>query len=152
MSHHGQEYFSITTAEELSTYGDYEFLPQKDGSTLIKFCQALDGVGCHERVDGFVVCRLVYGNLERMAKVINHAQIPVHFELFASDLEHTGEQNHTFDLDGDGTIDRLTCRYWQRWGDAICDINLSSAPTATINVSGNHIGVAETKKRMLFMI
>lgn len=145
VSHHGRGYFSLTTAEDLSTYGGYELLPQRDGSTLIKIYQALDGVGYHERVDGFAVYRLNFGNLERMAKVVNHAQIPVLFELFSADLEHTGEQNYSFDLDGDGTIDQLNCRYWDRWGDAICELSLSAFPTATINVSGNHIGIAKSK-------
>ena len=144
-SHLGDHYFTITSAEELYTYGGYELLNQDDGSTHIKFYHSLDGAGSHDRIDGFSTHKLSSGKLELVSSVVSHAQIPTLMDILSSDLEQVGEKTYEFDIDSDGTLDKFLCRYWARWGDVICDIQLSSIGLVKHSWGTDHIGVAETK-------
>lgn len=143
-SHLGGHYFHISTAEKLYTYGDYELLPQADGTTYLKVYYAVDGVGYHERSDGFGVYSLNYGQVEQIAEVTNHAQIPTVFEVTSAEMAKNQNQTFNFDLDHDGIDDQLICRYWERWGDLMCDIDLSTAGLLRQNWGADQLGVAET--------
>tara|TARA_R110002153_G_scaffold35124_1_gene104662 strand:- start:534 stop:1349 length:816 start_codon:yes stop_codon:yes gene_type:complete len=144
-SHLGDHYFTITSAEELYTYGGYKLLKQDDGSTHIKFYHSLDGAGSHDRIDGFSIHKLSSGKLELVSSVVSHAQIPTLMDILSSDLEQVGEKTYEFDIDSDGTLDKFLCRYWARWGDVLCGIQLSSIGLIKQSWGTDHIGVAETK-------
>ena len=143
-SHMGGSYFTISSAEGLFTYGDYELLPQPDGSTHIKVYYSNDGVGFHDRVDGFGVYSLQYGKLKRIADITNHARIPTFFDITSEELAEVGEATYEVDLDGDGRLDKIECRYWERWGNVICDFDLSKLGRIEISLGVDHIGVAQT--------
>lgn len=143
-SHLSGHFFHITSADGLYTYGDYELLPQTDGSTHLKVYYAVDGVGNHDRTDGFGIYALSYGRLDQIAEVTNHAQIPTMFEIKSSEMAMSKNQTFNFDLDADGIEDKFICRYWDRWGDFMCDIDLSNVGLLEHNWGVDHLGVAET--------
>jgi hypothetical protein len=103
-----------------------------------------DGVGNHDRTDGFGIYALSFGRLEQIADVTNHAQIPTIFEITSADMALSHNQTFGFDLDGDGIEDRFICRYWERWGDFMCDIDLSTVGLLEHSWGVDQLGVADT--------
>lgn len=143
-SHLGGRFFHITSAGGLYTSGDYELLPQTDGSTHLKVFYVVDGVGNHDRTDGFGIYALSYGRLEQIADVTNHAQIPTIFEITSAQMALSQNQTFGFDLDKDGIEDKFICRYWERWGNFMCDIDLSSTGLLEHSLGVDQLGIADT--------
>ena len=50
----------------------------------------------------------------------------------------------SFDLDDDGEEDKLICRYWARWGDFVCNIDLSKFGLLEHSWGVDQLGIAET--------
>lgn len=141
-SHHGGSVFTIASAEGMATYGDYRLLPQVDGTTLIRIESLGSGVRHHDRVDGFTVYKLAWGNLQQVAKVTNHARIPVLLEVLSKDMSKDERRDLSFDIDRDGQPDTLECRYWERWGDVLCDLFLSQYGAIEISQSADQVGMS----------
>ena len=81
-------------------------------------------------------------------------EIPAQVELRASMFEKEALGNDKIgiqvDLNGDGVREKITCRYWERWGSlAQCEVifsNSGSHPNIDIGSAGKRLGVVKSKK------
>ena len=81
-------------------------------------------------------------------------EIPAQVELRASMFEKEAlgfdKIDIQVDLNGDGVREKITCRYWERWGSlAQCEVifsNSGSHPNIDIGSAGKRLGVVKSKK------
>lgn len=107
-----------------------------------------EGVGntemCNDKVETF---RLENYNLE-LVNVVEKQKLNAITELKANDFK--GRENEvlflTFDLDGDGKMDKLTCSYWERWGRITnWEIEFGNGKSYEGASSPKRIGIMNTK-------
>ena len=65
-------------------------------------------------------------------------------QVTSEELKTAGDKTLEYDLDLDGSLDRLACSYWERWGAVSC--TLSSSMHGELKMSGgcNRIGILTT--------
>ena len=144
-SHMGDSFFHVSSAEGLQTYASYQLIDVGKGVRQFKVHYSYGGADHTNRVDGYGIYELRYGKLRRIASVTNHAKIPVLLEIRSSRFLDKLEQSFEFDMDGDGKLDVLNCRYWKRWGDIACNVELSLYGKISQSWGADQIGVALSK-------
>ena len=99
---------------------------------------------CHNKVETF---RLKDHDFE-LLNVVEDQKLSALLELKASDFE--GKEDEVlllkFDLNGDGKMDTLSCRYWPRWGRMFeWKINFGNGKAFEGSTTPKRIGIMATK-------
>ena len=70
-------------------------------------------------------------------------------DIFATDFDERGLPKDRpmvvqFDMNDDGTMDALQCRWWDRWGAILCDVKITGGALVQNSNGCARIGVLET--------
>lgn len=92
-----------------------------------------------------------HGELFEISSVANSALLPALIEINSSDfqLQEVDPITRSFDLDNDNRKDELTCRFWDRWREIICEIHSTKLGTVELSSSCDRVGVLETSSNNL---
>lgn len=133
ISYRGDGFFEVVNDQPLPNgWGGYD-LVQSKGETLIRVHDTATGVGNIEEWESQTDYVLRDGQLVKQVERFNSAKSVSLMELTAKEVREAPGQTKSlkFDLDLDGELDIVTCKYWDRWGSLSCDIQYAgeSQPT-----------------------
>lgn len=144
VSYRGENFFSIIEHEDLSgaAFPKLEIVEIK-GKPLLKVVNLSEGVGNVSQDQYIILLELSFGQLNVVSNLKNSALLPSIIEVNAHDFDRSNPVPITksFDADGDGLEDRLVCRYWDRWGSTVCDIESSKFGLINTNMGCDRLGV-----------
>lgn len=125
ISYRGDGFFEIVNDEPVSGgWGGYALVEFKD-ETLIRVHDRAVGAGNYEDWQSQTDYALRDGQLVKVVERFSRAKLSSLVELTAKEVREAPGQTKSFefDLDQDGQIDTVTCKYWERWGSLNCEIH-----------------------------
>jgi len=93
----------------------------------------------------------IHGELLEVSRVVNAALLSALVEINSSDFQLPELEPITsiIHLDSDNENDALTCRFWDRWGEIICEIQSTEFGIVELSSSCDRVGVLETSSNGL---
>lgn len=133
ISYRGDGFFEVVNDQPIPDgWSGFDLVEFKD-ETLIRVNDKALGVGNYEDWQSQTDYALRDGQLVKLHERFNSAKPVSLIELTAEEVRDAPGQTKTleFDLDLDGELDVVTCKYWDRWGSLSCDIQYAgeSQPT-----------------------
>lgn len=97
---------------------------QSKGETVIRVHDTATGVGNIEEWESQTDYALRDGQLVKLVERFNSARSVSLMDLTAKEVREAPGQAKSlkFDLDLNGEMDSVTCKYWDRWGSLSCEI------------------------------
>lgn len=124
ISYRGNGFFEVVNDQPIPNgWGGYDLIEVK-GETLIRIHEKAIGADNYEDWKTQTDYALRNGHLVKLVERHNHAKPVSLMELTAKEVREAPGQKQSikFDLDLDGELDIVTCRYWERWGSLSCEI------------------------------
>lgn len=136
-------FYDILSHEELQGWPSVS-INQREKRTTLLVRNASEGTDNTSMEETIVELELVDGRLRLISKSSNKSMIHAAMQVTSEELKTAGDKTLEYDLDLDGTLDRLTCSYWERWGAASC--TLSSSMHGELKMTGgcDRIGILPT--------
>ena len=81
---------------------------------------------------------------QAVSKTSNAALIPAILEVNSNEFDATDPSDivREFDADGDNVPDQLICKYWERWGSTVCEVESSKYGLINSHIGCKRAGVA----------
>ena len=114
-------FYLVISHEELLLVTNLTLLEKGKGKNLFVRNKP-NGVGNTSLEETIAELELKNGTLNLIYKHFNSALLQAELEVDSKELSKTKRKILKFDIDKDGHIDEISCRYWSRWGDASCEI------------------------------
>ncbi len=124
ISYRGDGFFEVVNDQPIPNgWGGYDLVEVK-GETLIRVHDKAMGAGNFEDWQSQTDYALRDGQLVELVERFNSAKPVSLMELAAKEVREAPGQTKSleFDLDLDGELDTVTCKYWDRWGSLTCDL------------------------------
>lgn len=148
LSYRGNGIFTNAEHDDFWTWGEPDVTTDA-GRTLFRVESQRAGVGRTE--DEVQLTRFAFrdGKLEIVEQGVSTARMAAVLDIFATDFDDRGLPKDRpmvvrFDMNDDGTMDALQCRWWERWGAILCDVQITGGALVQNSNGCARIGVLET--------
>jgi len=132
VSHRGDGFFATLGPPESMGWGGIDVIMDA-GGLLIRSHHSSAGVGNTEDAEWQIDYRIRDGLITEVARRENRAALVAEPALTLDDVLESGEARMAFDLNGDGSPDEITCRFWERWGLLNCTVSAAGlGPIGTL--------------------
>jgi hypothetical protein len=133
ISYWGDGFFEVVNDQPIPNGWDGYDLVEVNGETLIRVHDKALGADNYEDWQSQTVYALQDGQLVKLHERFNSAKPVSLIELTAEEVREVPSQTKSFDfdLDLDGELETVTCKYWDRWGSLSCEIRYADATQPT---------------------
>jgi len=147
VSYRGENFFSIAEHDALSGAG-FPTLKIIGGTNkpLLKVVNLSKGAENSSMQTDMYVLEFVLGELKAVSKTSNAALIPAILEVNSNEFDANDPSDivREFDADGDNVPDQLICKYWERWGSTVCEVESSKYGLINSHIGCKRVGVLAT--------
>lgn len=108
---------------------------------LLEVMNFSEGAGNTSLEETFTQLALINGKLEVVAHYENTAMLAAEVEVTSEELSQLGVKELQYDLDADGQVETITCKYWKRWGAMQCVIQSETLGEVKVSDGCDRLGV-----------